>query len=133
MPRQAINPDTLFNSVQHGFSQITIGAGSKIVTVSGQVAWDKDKQIVGGMDLRQQTIKAFENLAIAMRHAGGTMDDILSLRIYIVESVMGNTSGVKEGLQKFFPKSPPTSTWIGVPRLADKDFLIEIEAFAVLK
>jgi 2-iminobutanoate/2-iminopropanoate deaminase len=133
MPRDAINPNELFNSLQYGFSQITIGRGSKIVTVSGQVAWDKDEEIVGGMDLSQQTIKSFENLALAMRYAGGTLDDILSLRIYIVDSVMDDTVGVKEGLKKFFPKNPPTSTWIGVPRLADKNFLIEIEAIAVLK
>ncbi|MFN8376371.1 MAG: hypothetical protein U0694_26305 [Anaerolineae bacterium] len=45
------------------------------------------------------------------------------LRIYIVEAVMDNTIGVREGLKKFFPASSPTSTWIGVPRLANKDFL----------
>jgi 2-iminobutanoate/2-iminopropanoate deaminase len=133
MPRVAINPDALFNSIQYGFSQITIGEGSRIVTVSGQVAWDKDEQIEGQGDLREQTLKSFENLALAMSYAGGTLDDILSLRIYIVDSVMEDTSGVKEGLKKFFPKSPPTSTWIGVPRLANKNFLIEIEAIAVLK
>ncbi len=132
MPRQAINPDALFNSLHYGFSQITVGSGSRIVTISGQVGWDNHERIVGQADLQQQTTKAFENLALAMQAAGGTLDDILSLRIYIVEAAMEDSSAVRKGLQAFFPASPPTATWIGVPRLANAAFLIEIEALAVL-
>jgi enamine deaminase RidA (YjgF/YER057c/UK114 family) len=132
MPRQALNPAELFNSLQYGFSQIAIGQGRKIVTISGQVGWDENEQIVGGDDFKQQTLKAFRNLDIAIRAAGGTLADILSLRIYIVASAMSQSGAVREGLQQFFPQSPPTATWIGVPCLADPDFLIEIEATAVL-
>lgn len=131
LARQAINPDVLFNSAQYGFSQITIGEGNRIITVSGQVGWDEHEQIVG--DLRQQTMKAFDNLALAMKVAGGSLDDVLSLRIYIVASVMDDLAAIREGLQAYFPDSPPTATWIGVPRLANTDFLVEIEALAVLK
>jgi enamine deaminase RidA (YjgF/YER057c/UK114 family) len=132
MPKQAINPETLFNSLQYGFSQITIGQGSKIVTISGQVGWDQNQQIVGQADLKEQAKKALQNLDIAMQAAGGTLSDILLLHIYIVESEMGDTSGIREGLQMFFPSAPPASSGIGVPRLANPDFLIEIEALAVL-
>lgn len=132
MPREARNPDSLFNSVQYGFSQITLGTGSRIVTISGQVGWDARQQIVGPGDLRTQTFKAFENLAVAMREAGGSLDDVLSLRIYIVASVMDQQTAISEGLMHFFPVNPPTSNWIGVPRLADEAFLVEIEALAVL-
>ena len=131
MPRQALNPPELFNSQQYGFSQITLGQGRTLVTISGQVGWDEHEQIVG--DLHAQTMKAFSNLDIAVRAAGGTLDDILSLRIYIVASVMDNTAPIREGLKQFFPSSPPTTTWIGVPRLANRDFLIEIEALAVVE
>jgi enamine deaminase RidA (YjgF/YER057c/UK114 family) len=132
MTRQALNPDELFNSLQYGFSQITVGTGTKFVTVSGQVGWDKDGNIVGKDDLAVQTVKAFENLEIAMKAAGGTLDNILSLRIYIVQSVMSNPKAISDGLRQFFPDNPPTATWIGVPSLANEEFLVEIEAFAVL-
>jgi enamine deaminase RidA (YjgF/YER057c/UK114 family) len=132
MTRQTINPDELFNSLQYGFSQITVGTGGKFVTVSGQVGWDSDGKIVGKDDLAKQTIKALENLSIAMQATGGSLDNILSLRIYIVQSVMSQSSGIREGLTKFFPANPPTATWIGVPGLANEEFLVEIEAFAVL-
>ncbi|HML24052.1 MAG TPA: RidA family protein [Aggregatilinea sp.] len=133
MARETINPDELFNSLQYGFSQIATGTGRRIVTISGQVGWDTQEQITGQDDLRAQTMKAFRNLEIAMKAAGGTLDDILSLRLYIVASVMDDTAPIREGLTTFFPASPPTTTWIGVPRLASKEFLIEIEALAVME
>lgn len=132
MPRKAINPDTLFNSRQYGFSQITVATGSRIVTISGQVGWDPQEQIVGEGDLRAQTLQALRNLETAIQAAGGTLDDILTLRLYIVASVMDESAPIREGLTMFFPSDPPTTTWIGVPRLANKDFMIEIEALAVL-
>jgi enamine deaminase RidA (YjgF/YER057c/UK114 family) len=132
MPRKTINPDRLFNSLQYGFSQIAIGSGSRFVTVSGQVGWDQDGNIVGKDDLAVQTVKAFENLEVAMVAAGGSLEDVVSLRIYIVQTVMGQSSAISDGLRRFFPATPPTTTWIGVPMLANADFLVEIEAFAVL-
>lgn len=102
------------------------------MSISGQVGWDADQQIVGPGDLGVQTKRAFRNLDIAIQSVGGTLDDILSLRIYIVASVMDDTAPIREALHTFFPSSPPTATWIGVPRLANESFLIEIEALAVL-
>jgi enamine deaminase RidA (YjgF/YER057c/UK114 family) len=130
MPRDVRNPDSLFNSLQYGFSQIAIGQGSRIVTISGQVGWDEQQQI--DPDFGRQTLKALENLDVAIRAAGGTLDDIILLHIYIVESVMRDNGAVRAGLQQFFPQSPPATSWIGVPALANPAFLIEIEALAVL-
>src|SRR5205823_6423396 len=105
--------------------------GSRIVTISGQVGWDKDERIVGA-DLKQQTMQALENLQLAMQAAGGSLDDVLLLHIYIVESVMARDSAIREGLQAFFPVAPPATSWIGVARLSVPDFLVEIEAIGVL-
>ena len=132
MNRETHNPDELFNSLQYGFSQIALATGSRIVSISGQVGWDANQQIIGSGDLRIQTKQAFHNLETAIKMVGGTMDNILSLRIYIVASVMDDTASIREALQTFFPSSPPTATWIGVPRLADEAFLVEVEAMAVL-
>jgi enamine deaminase RidA (YjgF/YER057c/UK114 family) len=132
MTRKAINPEDLFDSLQYGFSQITIGSGSRIVTVSGQVGWDSEGNIVGQDDLAAQTVKALENLAIAIKAAGGSLDDVLSLHIYIVQRAMAQSGAISEALRRFFPDNPPAATWIGVPALANEDFLVEIEAFAIL-
>ena len=132
MAKQAINPDSLFDSLQYGFSQIVISQGRRQVHISGQVAWDANGDLVGGDDLRAQTFAAFRNLDTAIQAAGGTLRDIVSLRIYIVERVMAQSAPVSEALRTFFPDDPPASTWIGVRTLAREAFLIEIEALAVL-
>lgn len=131
MAREVHNPDTLFNSLQYGFSQVAVAAGSKIISVSGQVGWNQDERIVGA-DLARQTEKALQNLAVALETVGGTLDDVIALRIYIVAHVMDETSAIRTNLERFFGENPPTATWIGVPRLANKDFLVEVEALAVM-
>ena len=131
MPRKALQPAGLFDSRRYGFSQVAIGQGSRIVAISGQVGWDRDERIAGS-DLRQQSLAALGNLELAMREAGGTLDDVLLLHIYLVESVMGKDTAVREALQTFFPASPPATSWIGVARLARPEFLVEIEAIGVL-
>jgi len=74
-----------------------------------------------------------ENIEIGVRAAGGTRKDIVSLRIYVVGEHIHNGLPIREALLGFFPPDHlPTTTWIGVNALANKDFLIEIEAIAVL-
>ena len=92
------------------------------------------QQITDPTDLGAQTRQALENLEIAVRAGGGTRTDIVSLRLYIVGDHIHNARSVREALLAFFPaENLPTSTWIGVSALASKDFLIEIEAVAVLE
>ena len=134
MVKEYLNPPELFDGRKFGFSQIVISAGGKTVYLSGQVAWDAEHQIIGPGDLRAQVWQSLRNLRTAMQAAGGSLSDVVSLRIYIKQSELENTRPVSEGLKEFFPsESAPASTWIGVPALADPDFLIEIEAIAVLE
>jgi len=133
MKKQCLNPKELFNSTQYGFSQIVIGEGSKMVFISGQVGWDEEQNIVGKNDLKKQTEKSLDNLKLAIGKAGGTLDNIVMLRLYIVDYRQEQGSIISEALIKYFgTDSPPASTWINVQGLASADFLIEIEAQAIL-
>ena len=134
MPKQHLNPDTLFPSLPIGFSQAVVSQGGKTVYLSGQTAWDANKQIVGGNDLGEQTRQALYNVRLGVEAAGGTLADVVSLRIYIVNPKPGDTGPVGEALREFFSAdTPPASTWIGVMSLAMPEFLIEIEAIAVIE
>ena len=133
MPKEYVNPNSLFPSLPHGFSQVVIASGRKIVFVSGQTAWDTQKNIVGGDSVLEQARQAFRNLEKAMEAIGGTLKDVVALRIYVVDYQA--ESGIAVGIalrEFFFPENLPASTWIGVSALADPEFLIEIEATAVL-
>jgi enamine deaminase RidA (YjgF/YER057c/UK114 family) len=133
MSKEYLNPDSLFPSVESGFSQIVIASGSRTIYISGQTAWDANRQIIGGTDLGQQTRQALLNVQTAVEIAGGRLADVVALRIYIVNYKPEQADAISNALREFFPKERrPTSTWIGVSALAVPDFLIEIEAIAVL-
>jgi enamine deaminase RidA (YjgF/YER057c/UK114 family) len=134
MPREYINPNTLFPSLEHGFSQIVSASGAKTIYISGQTAWDAHKQIIGGTDLAQQSRQALRNVQAAVEAVGGTLADVVALRIYIVNYRPEQADAIAGALREFFPEEKrPASTWIGVSTLALSDFLIEIEATAVLE
>jgi 2-iminobutanoate/2-iminopropanoate deaminase len=133
MDKAHINPDNLFNARQFGFSQAVVSSPGRIVFISGQVAWDKDMQIVGKGDLEKQTEMAVLNVQRAIEAAGGTLRNIVMLRIYKVG--LHEDEGVIVGrvLRKYFGiETPPASTWLNVSGLAHPDFMIEIEAQAVI-
>jgi enamine deaminase RidA (YjgF/YER057c/UK114 family) len=133
MSKAYLNPDSLFPSLQSGFSQIVIASGSKTIFISGQTAWDANRQIIGGTDLGEQTRQALHNIQTAVEVAGGTMADVVALRIYIVNYNPEQADTISSALREFFPEERrPVSTWIGVSALAVPDFLIEIEATVVL-
>lgn len=133
MPKEYVNPDSIFPSVQHGFSQVVVASGRKMVFTSGQTAWDAQKKIVGERNLLEQARQALRNVQAAIEATGGTLKDIASLRIYIVNYEPENAEAISIALREFFSSTnPPASTWIGVSALAVPEFLIEIEATAVL-
>lgn len=133
MTKKTIQPNQLFDSRQFGFSQIVTTPPGKLVFISGQVAWDENLNLVSPNDLATQTEKALENLKIAIEAAGGTLENIVMLRIYKVNYKPKDGTIIGEKLRKYFgTESPPASTWLSVNGLANEGFLIEIEAQAVV-
>ncbi|MEP1096059.1 MAG: RidA family protein [Cyclobacteriaceae bacterium] len=133
MKRKTVNPETLFDSRQYGFSQIVISKPGKMVFVSGQVAWDENCKIIGENDLAKQTQKSLDNLGLAIQAAGGTLENIVMLRIYKVNYQKEDGPIIVQALKNYFgSENPPASTWINVRGLANEGFMIEIEAQGVI-
>ena len=133
MRKEYINPASLFRSLDHGFSQAVAATGKRTLYVSGQTAWDAAKRLVGGADLAAQARQAFANLRTVVEASGGTLADVVSLRLYIVDYRPEKAAAVGGALRECFDgPEKPAATWIGVASLADPGFLIEIEATAVL-
>jgi enamine deaminase RidA (YjgF/YER057c/UK114 family) len=130
--KQAINPPSVFRSLDHGFSQAVIASGEKTLYVSGQTAWDSQKRLIGAGDLERQARQAFANVQAVVEAAGGTLADVVSLRIYVVDYRLEKAEAVGSAYRDFFSgEAKPASTWVGVAALADPGFLIEVEATAV--
>ena len=106
--------------------------GGTLVFISGQVALDQSGNVVGKDDFRAQLQQVFENLKAAVEAAGGTFDDVIKLNSYVVD--MSHLAEFREVRDRFVNvKNPPASTAVQVSRLFRPEFLVEIEAVAVVK
>jgi enamine deaminase RidA (YjgF/YER057c/UK114 family) len=131
--KELINPPSVFRSLDNGFSQGVTAQGRRTLYVSGQTAWNSGRQLIGGSNLEEQARQAFTNLQTVVRAAGGTLADVVSLRIYVVDYGPEKAAVVGSVFRSFFSGvAEPASTWVGVMALADPGFLIEVEATAVL-
>lgn len=128
------NPDTIYKPTA-GFSQVAEVTEGKIVYTSGQVALDKSGNLVGKDNFREQTQQAFENVKAAVEAAGGDFKDVIKLNYFIASSVdPQEVVGLREVRDKYVnTANPPTSTLLFVSRLARPEWLIEVEAVAVVK
>ena len=133
MKKECFNPANLFDSRPYGFSQIVVTEPGKMVYISGQVSWDENLQITGKGCLEKQVEKSILNLKVAMEAIGGNLENIVMLRIYKVNFQKEDGPVINRKLKKYFgTRNPPASTWISVSGLANEDFMIEIEAQAVI-
>ena len=136
MTKEFINPQALPNWEQSFTQVITVSpvATAKTVYISGQVAVDKDQNLIGDGDLAAQATQAFRNLETALAAGGATTADVVRMNIYVKDYKPENAAPVSEALRRYFPhKHLPTSTWLGVQALAKDGFLIEIDAVAVVE
>ena len=133
MSNELINPSTVFRSLDHGFSQAVVATGRRTVYMSGQVAWDAERRLVGGASLEGQARQAFKNLQSVVEAAGGTLADVVAVRMYIVDYRPEKAAAIGGVFRAVFSgMTQPAATWVGVSALADPDFLFEVEAVAVI-
>jgi enamine deaminase RidA (YjgF/YER057c/UK114 family) len=128
-----INPETLYNSVQYGFSHATLQEGGRTLHMAGQVALDSSGSLVGASDLRAQLRQSLANLRTVLAALDAQPSNIVRLRTYVVNHTPDKVPIVMGEIGAFFGgEIPPPNTFIGVVTLALPDFLIEIEATAAL-
>ena len=126
---QLLIPDTMPTSV--GYSQVATVTGGTMVLIAGQVALDRTGTVVGRDDFRAQAQQVFENLDAAVVAAGGTFRDVIKLNTYVLD--LAHLAVFREVRDTYINlQSPPASTAIQVARLFRPEFLLEIEAVAVV-
>ena len=128
-----IQPVALVDSRPAGFSQVVRACG-EFIFVSGQVALDASGRLVGRGDLVAQTHQAMKNVDAALKAASASFDDVVKLTIYIVDYKPECRAQILEVRRQYIAGNAlPASTLIGVQALAAPDFLIEIEAIALVR
>jgi enamine deaminase RidA (YjgF/YER057c/UK114 family) len=131
MQTEFLNPSTL--SPTFGWTQVVTVTGGKTVYVSGQVGVNVRGEVVGKGDLRAQAEQTFENLKLALAAVGATFRDVVKTNLYVVSLKPEHVPVLREVRSRYInPEQPPASTLVGVAALVGADWLIEIEAVAVL-
>lgn len=129
-----VNPETMYDSLSYGFSHASISEGGRMLHLAGQVAWDADRNLVGGDDLAAQARQCFANLKEVLASQGATPADLVRIRTYVVNHSPDKLEAVAGELMAFYGDAMPApNTWIGVQALALPEFLIEVEGTAVLR
>jgi enamine deaminase RidA (YjgF/YER057c/UK114 family) len=133
-PVRIFNPVTIAKPTA-GYSQVAEVSGGKIIFIAGQVAQDRNGNLVGKDDFRAQVQQVFENVKAAVEAAGGDFNNVVKLSYYCAESVdPAQIPAVREIRDKYVnTANPPTSTFVVVKRLVRLEWLIEVEAVAVVK
>jgi len=113
------------------FSQATaIEAHGRLVFISGMTAKAADGSIVGIGDVETQARQVCRNLKAAVEAAGGTLDDICRVDVYVRN--IEHFSVIHQVRQEFFQGPLPASTMVEVSKMVSPDYLIEISAIAVI-
>ena len=131
MSVEYINPDGL--NKNPAFSNVIVVSGNaKTVYVGGQDAVDASGQIVGKGDLKVQVEQVLKNLEIALEAGGAKLEHVIKWNLYVVQGQsLREGYSAFQGLAMEQPK-PPAISMAFVAGLANPDFLVEMDAIAVV-
>ena len=126
---EAFCPPDVYNPPIYSQGMRVTGAQT-ILFLSGQVAYDKDGGTLHPGDFKGQAREAFRALKSLVESAGGTMANVVKINTYVTD--IRYRPDLAPVRQEFFSGKSPASTLVEVSALAHPDWLIEIEAIAVL-
>ena len=114
------------------FSQaIAIDAKGRMVFISGMTARRPDGSIAGIGDIEAQTRQVCENIKGALEAAGGTMDDVCRVDVFVRN--IEHFDAIHKVRREYFKAPAPASTMVEVTKMVHPDYLIEINAIAVIQ
>ena len=130
MAKEQISTDKLREPSGVFSHATTIEASGKIVFVSGMTARRPDGSIAGIGDITAQTRQVIENIKSALEEAGGTLDDVCRVDVYVRN--MEHFDEIHAVRREYFKPPLPASTMVEITKMTSPDYLIEINAIAVL-
>jgi 2-iminobutanoate/2-iminopropanoate deaminase len=133
--RERIQPDKLHvrksgDKVLYSQVMVVEVGGARQIFVAGQTPRDRDGNCVGLGDMRAQIAQVGENIKVALEAAGATLADIVKTTTYVTD--MDEYFKHQDVRMRYFSDALPTSTTVQVARLSRPEFMVEIEAFAIV-
>lgn len=132
MSFKLINPESL--GAPHGYSNgVLTEAGGRLLFIAGQVAWDRQQQLVSA-DLVEQFDRTLANVIAVVTEAGGKPEQIARLTIYVTDKneYRSRMKEIGERYRARMGKHFPAMVLVEVKSLLEDEAKIEIEGVAVL-
>jgi reactive intermediate/imine deaminase len=130
MPKQEVRSAKLAEPNGHFAQAVVTEARGRLLFVSGMTARNAEGGITGLGDIAAQTRQVCENVQAAVEEAGGTMDDIVRVDVYVTD--MRHFDAIHEVRREFFTGTPPASTMVEISKFSRPGYEIEMNAIAVL-
>jgi enamine deaminase RidA (YjgF/YER057c/UK114 family) len=130
MTLELINPEDL--PTPPTYTHVVVATGSRLVFVAGQEPEDEQGNLVGPGDLAVQARQVFGNLGRALAAAGAQPEQVAKITIFVVDYRRELLPAIDEGRVALFGNHKPADTLVGVEALSGAEFLIEVEAVAVV-
>jgi len=115
-----------------GYTWSDLVKKGKVIAISGMVSVDERHRTLHPGDLEAQTREIYEQIRKLLERAGATFDDIIKTVDYITPEALPNYAVTAKVRQEYFKGNFSAATGIVVNRLLRPDWLIEIDAIAVL-
>jgi len=126
-----VNPDTVWPGLGFPFHHAVVEPEGRRVHISGQVAWDKQRNIIGINDAGAQTKYAIENIEHILTSLGGKLENVISVNVFYVNQ--DDYKAICDARQEAFHlEDGPASTAVRVAGLVQEELLVEISAIAVI-
>jgi enamine deaminase RidA (YjgF/YER057c/UK114 family) len=130
MTVKSINPKGIPTPLT--YSHVVVAAGSRLVFVAGQVAEDSQGNLVGPGDMAVQARQVFANIGRALAAAGARPEHVTKLTIFVANYRREHLAMIEAGRVALFGDHKPTDTLVGVAALSRPDYLLEVDAIAVV-
>jgi enamine deaminase RidA (YjgF/YER057c/UK114 family) len=101
-----------------------------IVEVTGTVASGDDGKVVGAGDAYEQTKFIYQKIEKVLKRAGASMKDVVRVRMFVTDISRWQEYG--KAHSEFFKEIKPCNTMVEVKALIEPNYLIEIEATAII-
>ena len=130
MTLELINPDDLPTPV--AYTHVVVATGARLVFVAGQEPEDEEGNLVGAGDLAAQAHQVFANVGRALVAGGARPDQVTKITIFVVNYRREQLPLIDEARAALFGHHTPADSLVGVEALSRPEFLIEVEAVAVV-
>ncbi len=125
---EIIHPKSVHSTIGVGYSHVA-KLGNTLY-IAGQVALDRSGKLVGKDNIEEQVTQVYENLKSILNEFGGSLANIAKMTTYLTNR--NYLEGFRRVRNRFFNEPFPPDTLLFITGLANPDYLVDIEAIAIV-